>query len=216
MKFFKKILDSTLLRYGVAGGSASLFDVGLFNVLIYFGGTYYIVAAIVSNTISFFIRFFLQKHYAFRSSAKEGMHRQLFIYGIWFATGLLLTSFFLFIFVDYFKINPSISQILAILVVAILSFFIYRHVIFPEKKSVIRKLLIFTQKADINDPVLGFFHKWIEEFSKNFESIIVVCLEKGEFNFNRSFLTIFLQLYSIQQQQQQQQQQLSSLRVTIN
>lgn len=42
------------------------------------------------------------------------------------------------------------------------------------------KLLIFTQVVDSNDPVLGFFHRWIEEFSKHCESIIVVCLKKGE------------------------------------
>lgn len=44
------------------------------------------------------------------------------------------------------------------------------------------KLLIFTQKVDKNDPILGFFHKWIEEFAKNFEKVTVICLEKGEFN----------------------------------
>ncbi len=42
------------------------------------------------------------------------------------------------------------------------------------------KLLIITQKVDKNDPILGFFHKWIEELSKNFESVKVVCLQKGE------------------------------------
>lgn len=44
------------------------------------------------------------------------------------------------------------------------------------------KLLIITQSIDINNPLLGFFHRWVEEFSKNFESIVVVCLEKGEYN----------------------------------
>ncbi len=42
------------------------------------------------------------------------------------------------------------------------------------------KLLIVTQKVDKNDPILGFFHRWIEEFAKHFEKIIVICLEKGE------------------------------------
>ncbi len=28
------------------------------------------------------------------------------------------------------------------------------------------KLLIVTQSVDLNDPVLGFFHRWLEEFSK--------------------------------------------------
>lgn len=44
------------------------------------------------------------------------------------------------------------------------------------------RLLIFTQKVDINDPVLGFFHRWIEEFSKHFEKISVVCLYKGKYD----------------------------------
>jgi len=42
------------------------------------------------------------------------------------------------------------------------------------------KLLIITQSIDKNNPVLGFMHRWIEEFAKKFESIVVICLENGE------------------------------------
>lgn len=42
------------------------------------------------------------------------------------------------------------------------------------------KLLILTQKVDINDNNLGFFHRWLEEFAKYCESVIVICLQKGE------------------------------------
>lgn len=42
------------------------------------------------------------------------------------------------------------------------------------------KLLIVTQSVDRNDPVLGFFHRWIEEFSKHCESVQVMCLKEGE------------------------------------
>jgi glycosyltransferase involved in cell wall biosynthesis len=44
------------------------------------------------------------------------------------------------------------------------------------------KLLIITQKVNRNDPILGFFHGWIIEFAKHFESITAICLEKGEYN----------------------------------
>ena len=44
------------------------------------------------------------------------------------------------------------------------------------------RLLIITQKVDKNDPILGFFHRWIEEFAKHCESVIVICLQKGEYN----------------------------------
>ncbi len=42
------------------------------------------------------------------------------------------------------------------------------------------RLLVITQKVDKNDPVLGFFHRWVEEFSKQFVGVTVICLGKGE------------------------------------
>lgn len=42
------------------------------------------------------------------------------------------------------------------------------------------KLLICTQAVDTNDPILGFFHGWVKEFSKHFESVIVICLKEGK------------------------------------
>jgi glycosyltransferase involved in cell wall biosynthesis len=44
------------------------------------------------------------------------------------------------------------------------------------------KLLIFTQKIDTKDSVLGFFHNWVIEFSKKFEKVTVICLQKGEYS----------------------------------
>lgn len=44
------------------------------------------------------------------------------------------------------------------------------------------RLLIITQKVDVGDPILGFFHRWIEEFAKKFSEIIVICLFEGVHN----------------------------------
>jgi len=41
-------------------------------------------------------------------------------------------------------------------------------------------LLIVTQKVDSEDAILGFFHRWIEEFAKHYKKIIVICLEEGK------------------------------------
>lgn len=41
------------------------------------------------------------------------------------------------------------------------------------------KLLICTQAVDRDDPVLGFFHRWIEEFAAHAEQVTVVCLREG-------------------------------------
>jgi glycosyltransferase involved in cell wall biosynthesis len=36
------------------------------------------------------------------------------------------------------------------------------------------KLLIVTQKVDLRDPILGFFHRWVEEFAKHCEEVTVI------------------------------------------
>ncbi len=44
------------------------------------------------------------------------------------------------------------------------------------------KLLILTQKVDIDDDVLGFMHGWIREFAKHCEQVTVICLSKGKYD----------------------------------
>lgn len=43
------------------------------------------------------------------------------------------------------------------------------------------KLLIVTQVVDRNHPILGFFHRWIEEFAKHTETLHVIALQVGEY-----------------------------------
>lgn len=44
------------------------------------------------------------------------------------------------------------------------------------------RLLIITQRVDIDDDNLGFFHRWLEKFSERLEEIYVICLAKGKYN----------------------------------
>ncbi len=44
------------------------------------------------------------------------------------------------------------------------------------------RILIVTQSVDQDDSILGFFHRWIEEFSKHAEEVKVVCLKEGKHN----------------------------------
>lgn len=43
------------------------------------------------------------------------------------------------------------------------------------------RLLIVTQAVDKQDPVLGFFHSWLEEFAKHTEQLTVCALRVGEY-----------------------------------
>ena len=44
------------------------------------------------------------------------------------------------------------------------------------------KLLIVTQVMDRSHPILGFFHRWVEEFAKHCDQVHVICLEAGDHN----------------------------------
>lgn len=44
------------------------------------------------------------------------------------------------------------------------------------------KLLVLTQAIDRNDTVMGFFHRWVAEFGKQFEKVTVVALKKGDYD----------------------------------
>lgn len=46
--------------------------------------------------------------------------------------------------------------------------------------SIDMKLLIVTQVVDTEHPILGFFHRWIEEFAKYCEQVHVICLQAGK------------------------------------
>lgn len=45
------------------------------------------------------------------------------------------------------------------------------------------KILIITQVVDKHHPILGFFHRWIEEFATQCAKVTVICLQKGEYSF---------------------------------
>jgi glycosyltransferase involved in cell wall biosynthesis len=48
------------------------------------------------------------------------------------------------------------------------------------------RLLIVTQAVDNEDPILGFFLRWIEEFAKRFDEVHVICLKAGTHSLPRN------------------------------
>lgn len=54
------------------------------------------------------------------------------------------------------------------------------------------KLLILTQVIDKQDPILGFFHNWVDKFSKKFDKTMVICLKKGQSDLNKDIQILSL------------------------
>ena len=43
-------------------------------------------------------------------------------------------------------------------------------------------LLVITQKIDLEDSNLGFFHRWLEKFAQKLDKLYVICLWQGKYN----------------------------------
>lgn len=54
------------------------------------------------------------------------------------------------------------------------------------------QLLIVTQKVDRQDSNLGFFHRWVEEFSKYYSQVVVIANSVGEYNLPKNVVVFSL------------------------
>ncbi len=125
----------TVVRYGIAGGTAAAIDVGFLYVLVHRAGWYYLYAAALAYTSSFFARFFLQKYFTFRVADTESIGFEFGSYAILSGWSVAASFGLLKLFVDGFGWDPVYSQVVVTLLIAALSFFVYRFIIFKGQKK---------------------------------------------------------------------------------
>jgi dolichol-phosphate mannosyltransferase len=135
MSFVHSLLRSTVVRYAIAGGTASVIDIVLLYTFTDIVGMYYLFSALVGTTISFFARFFLQKLFAFRDRSVHLLPRQIVTYGLLYVWGTVSTLGLLYLFTEVVGWWYIASQVAAILTVACVSFFIYRYIVFPASHA---------------------------------------------------------------------------------
>lgn len=134
MKRFTKHL---IVRYLISGGTSAGINLGLLSLLYYVFHIYYIYAAIVASVIAFFVSLFLHKFWTFQDFSKTDLHIQIGKYMANSLFGLVLNTFFLYVLVDYLHFYVYVGQIIAGGLVATITFFISRNLVFNGKKDLI-------------------------------------------------------------------------------
>jgi dolichol-phosphate mannosyltransferase len=124
--------ESLFVRYVFSGGTAATIDIVFLFVLTEFFGVYYLSASIVAMTISFIARFLLQKFVTFRDEDRAHATKQFFSYSLLYVGSLLLTTLFLYVFVEYFNIRYIPAQIITIGLTACISFYVYKFFVFKK------------------------------------------------------------------------------------
>ena len=126
---------STFVRYVFSGGTAAAIDVVLLYALVTYLGVYYLAAATFAMTMSFIARFLLQKHVTFVDDNKEQEKKQFVYYSILYFASLAATNVLLYVFYEKMHIWLVLSQVMAILIIACFSFFVYKLIIFAKPSA---------------------------------------------------------------------------------
>ncbi len=123
---------SMFIRYVFSGGTAAAIDVGILFVLTEYFAVYYLAAATFALTISFIARFLLQKYITFKDDDESVAKKQFGSYSILYAASLIATNGLLYVFVEKFHLWVVPAQIFTILLMASVSFVVYKFFIFTK------------------------------------------------------------------------------------
>lgn len=131
-KYIKKI--QLLFRYFFSGGVAALVNIGVFSLLLYRVRMWYLLASVLSFTLSFVVSFYMQKYWTFKDGSRKETKQQMFWYMVITLTNLGINVLLMMLFVDGIGIHPIIAKVLTLVVLALWSFFIYKKYIFTTKE----------------------------------------------------------------------------------
>lgn len=124
-----------IIKFLIAGGTSTSIDIFVFTALTYWVGLWYIISSIFSFIIAFGVSFGLQKFWTFRDKNTAKLIKQTYLYFIVAVINLGISTLLIYLFVDYVHIHKFISKVIANIIIAAESFFVYRHFIFAKKNE---------------------------------------------------------------------------------
>ncbi len=123
---------SLFTRYMIAGLSASCTELAVLFVLTEYAGFKYLISLVVAVSISFSLRFLLQKYFAFKQPGVHKIKRELPVYSMLYLFTVGSNSLLLYGAVEAIHLPYMISQVGIIIILACISFFVYKKWIFPK------------------------------------------------------------------------------------
>lgn len=116
-KLFKQIAAFTLV-----GLVATAIDFSIYFVLTYLG-LYHLLSATIAFILATLFNYRASLSYVFESKFKDQKNiMELILFVLLSVIGLALTVFFLWLFVDYFKLSHLLGKILATAIVMVWNF----------------------------------------------------------------------------------------------
>ncbi len=120
------------VKYIFSGGMATLTNLSVLFILTEVFGIYYLVSSVFAFIFSIIVSFSMQKFWTFGDSSKENIHKQFAYYLFIVLLNLVLNTFSVYVFVEYLHLWYFIAQFFAGVIIAVVSFFAYRNLVFKN------------------------------------------------------------------------------------
>ena len=119
-----------ILKFGIVGGTSFFIDYGIFTILSQLLNVHYLIASILSFSISVIYNYILSIKWVFDVTKKQ-TSKEFIVFVILSVIGLGINSLIMYISVDLMRIHEMISKIIATAIVMVYNFITRK--IFIEK-----------------------------------------------------------------------------------
>ena len=130
VNLIEKVFSFQALRYLFSGGTATFANLGVFYLLNDLVGWHYTVASLGAFLVGFVVSFTLHKIVTFQDHTMERVHTQVGLYLLFWGFNILFGMATLFVLVEYINFPHLLAQAVAVALVAVESFFVYRYIVF--------------------------------------------------------------------------------------
>jgi len=136
METIKTVLDryKVVLKFLIAGGTATLIQLGALYLFTDVFGLWYVGSAILAFVVAVLISFSSHKWWTFRDFHWGALNKQFALYLILQIANLSANVLLIYLLVEIFGLWYLLSQAIISLVLAIISFLIYKHKIFVHSE----------------------------------------------------------------------------------
>jgi len=131
-----------VVRYVVSGGTAAVVNIGGLYLFTEYAHFHYLQSAVLAFLCAFCVSFTLQKFWTFRNASIESVHVQMGAYVMVSIANLLLNTTLLALFVEIFHVWYVVGAILSSGTLAVITFFVYRHLVFSAKANTHMQALV--------------------------------------------------------------------------
>lgn len=125
---------STLVRFGISGSVSVLINLFILYALVSWFNVWYVLAAAAAYFVGIFVSFSSQKFWTFGGEQEHTTPRQIILYLLLQTCEIAVGTVGIYVLVQYTHIWYLLAQVLLLATLSVLSFIVFRHIIF--KKSV--------------------------------------------------------------------------------